>query len=399
MVQVGSSAIASGFDDKLDLTISLRLRFTRILSSHKTVILHFIGCCRMFDRKNHAQQFRVAVRNFGSNNDYGNSTQKLALLFRISPVPSSRSTYESKSSNEVESCQGENGMDWTSVLNAWLDVCEAAEKVIIAECLRRLGSFLNLILHVSRLLQQGQAVQCYESQATLHACFNQLYASSVGNTLVPALIEVCKSTHRLAVAADLEIASRDHAKLNAAALLLQESYSKSYSDRKELIPGAPYDDDGSKKVAVLFIVNELFKIYFRLNTLRLCKNVAKPTEAKKLHEQGTMAQMVTYKYFSGRLCLFEDNFVDAEKNLEYAFLNCPNDAIHNKRCILRYLIPVKLYRGKLPTPMCKIARASAVALIWVFLTFPFNNYSIRTISAERVYVTGGWYPERRPSYI
>jgi nuclear mRNA export protein PCID2/THP1 len=167
--------------------------------------------------------------------------------------------------------------------------------------------------------------------------------------LVPVLIEICKSSHRLAVLADLASRSRDNAKLNNAALLLQESYSKSYGDRKELQPNAPYDEDGSKKAAVLFIVNELFRIYFRLNTLRLCKNVAKPTEAKKLHEQGTMGQMVTYKYFSGRLCLFEDNFVEAELNLEYAYDNCPMNAIHNKRCILRYLIPIKLYRGKLPT--------------------------------------------------
>ncbi len=104
-----------------------------------------------------------------------------------------------------------------------------------------------------------------------------------------------------------------------------------------------------KKAAVLFIVNELFRIYFRLNTLRLCKNVAKPTEAKKLHELGTMGQMVTYKYFSGRLCLFEDNFSAAEEHLEYAYNLCPYNANHNKRCILRYLIPIKLYRGKFPS--------------------------------------------------
>jgi nuclear mRNA export protein PCID2/THP1 len=172
------------------------------------------------------------------------------------------------------------------------------------------------------------------------------------------------------VAADHEIASRDHAKLNNAALLLQESYSKSYNDRKELQPSAPYDEEGSKKAAVLFIVNELFKIYFRLNTLRLCKNVAKPTEAKKLHELGTMGQMVTYKYFSGRLCLFEDNFVDAEQNLEYALSNCPNSAIHNKRCILRYLIPVKLYRGKLPTTTRKFRQTIS---LFRMLTFTLRN--------------------------
>lgn len=164
---------------------------------------------------------------------------------------------------------------------------------------------------------------------------------------------MCKSTHRIAVSADKEAASRDNAKLNNAASLLQESYSKTFNDRKELRPDAPFDDEGSKKAGVLGIVNELFNIYFRLNTLRLCKNLAKPVEGRKLHYQGTMGQMVTYRYYTGRLNLFEDNFVEAEYNLEYALTNCHKDAIHNKRCILRYLLPVKLYRGKLPSAACK----------------------------------------------
>lgn len=201
---------------------------------------------------------------------------------------------------------------------------------------------------------QGRGIQCYESQADLHSTFNQLFAASTGNTLVPTLISVCKSSHFLAVTADQEAASRDHSKLNNAASLLQESYSKTFNDRKEFRPDAPYDADGSKKAGVLFIVNELFAIYFRLNTLRLCKNLAKPVEVKKLHLQGTIGQMVTYRYFSGRLCLFEDNFVDAEKNLEYALINCHKDAHKNRQCILRYLIPVKMYRGKLPTITCEL---------------------------------------------
>jgi hypothetical protein len=100
----------------------------------------------MFDRKSRAQQFRVAVRNFGSNSDYGDSTHKLAVLFRIAPLSPARSTGESRSSNEVESCQGENGIDWSSVLNSWLDACEAAEKVTIADFMNRLDSFINLFI-------------------------------------------------------------------------------------------------------------------------------------------------------------------------------------------------------------------------------------------------------------
>jgi nuclear mRNA export protein PCID2/THP1 len=216
------------------------------------------------------------------------------------------------------------------------------------------------ILHVSipPFLLQGNAVNCYDSQAELHASFNQLFASSQGNTLVPTMLAICKSSHRLAVLADREAASRDNARLNNAASLLQESYSKTFNDRKEYRPDAPFDEEGSKKAGVLAIVNQLFAIYFRLNTLRLCKNLAKPVEIKKLHLQGTMGQMVTYRYFSGRLCLYEDNFADAELNLEWALSNCHRNAFNNKRFILRYLIPVKLYCGKLPTISCELPNST-----------------------------------------
>jgi hypothetical protein len=174
----------------------------------------------------------------------------------------------------------------------------------------------------------------------------------VGNSLVPALHAVCKSTHRLANAADGESGTNDHAKLQNAVTLLQESFSRTFNDRKELVPNAPYGEDGSKKAGVLAIVNELFDIYFQLNTLRLCKNLVKPVEARRLHLQGTMGQMVTYRYYTGRLNLFEDNYSEAEANLEFALSHCHKNALHNKKCILRYLVPVKLYLGKLPSAEC-----------------------------------------------
>eukprot|EP00894_Picocystis_sp_ML_P004444 jgi/Pico_ML_1/54961/g93.t1 len=58
----------------------------------------------------------------------------------------------------------------------------------------------------------------------------------------------------------------------------------------------------NKKLAALFIVNELFKVYFKLNTLHLCKNLVRavmaPTFAKL--EEFPMAQRVTYMYYVGR---------------------------------------------------------------------------------------------------
>ena len=105
---------------------------------------------------------------------------------------------------------------------------------------------------------------------------------------------------------------------------------------------------------LLQIVNELFSIYFQLNTLRLCKNLVRPVERLKLQDKcRTAGQIVTYRYYVGRMALFEDQYAEAESHLEFAFNNCHKDAIHNKKCILRYLIPVKLYRGRLPAATCK----------------------------------------------
>ena len=51
--------------------------------------------------------------------------------------------------------------------------------------------------------------------------------------------------------------------------------------------------------------------------------------------------------------MYEDQYEDAEENLDYALAHCHKDATANKKRILRYLLPVKLWRGRLPTTACK----------------------------------------------
>uniref|UniRef100_A0A7S2YCU8 PCI domain-containing protein n=1 Tax=Entomoneis paludosa TaxID=265537 RepID=A0A7S2YCU8_9STRA len=268
------------------------------------------------------EQFRASL---SSQDPY-----HVASLLTLAPPPPKKNKSKPNDINlpqsSESSIQDSLGNEWSSVIKSWLDTQE--------------------------LSQAGLAVRAYESQSQLHASFNQMFGSSTGNWLVPALHAVCKSTHRLAKAADKELgggASTDQAKLQSAVNLLQESFSRTYNDRKEYHPNSPFGPEGSKKAGVLSIVNELFVIYFSLNTLRLCKNLVRPMEAKKLHEKGTMGELVMYRYYTGRLSLFEDQYADAEQNLEYAFQNCHVNAVKNKRIMLRYLVPVKLYRGRLPS--------------------------------------------------
>lgn len=187
----------------------------------------------------------------------------------------------------------------------------------------------------------------------MHSSLNHLLQAKPGNTLIPLLHATCRATHHVALQADiansLATERNDHARLQSAVTLLQESFSRTLNDRKELIPGAPLSDEGSKKVGVLYIVNQLFAMYFRLNTLRLCKNLVRPVESRNLHITGNKGDMVTYRYFVGRLNMFEDVYELAEENLNYALEHCHKDAVRNKKKILNYLIPVKLMRGRLPS--------------------------------------------------
>ncbi|KAL1893210.1 COP9 signalosome (CSN) subunit [Ceratocystis pirilliformis] len=107
---------------------------------------------------------------------------------------------------------------------------------------------------------------------------------------------------------------------------------------------APIEE--SRKWALYYIVNLLFKTYFKLNSASLSRTILKALSAY----QGDMpplssfpaAQRVTFKYYEGVLSFLEENYLDAEKHLTEAWLECHVDAMNNKEQILTYLIPCHL---------------------------------------------------------
>jgi hypothetical protein len=61
----------------------------------------------------------------------------------------------------------------------------------------------------------------------------------------------------------------------------------------------------------LEIIITLFKVYFRLNTLRLCKNLINAVNSRQFlpFDAFPASQRVTYKYYTGRLAIFDENYV------------------------------------------------------------------------------------------
>ena len=86
----------------------------------------------MFDRRSASEKFRLAVRNIGSNNNNNNRNVDpipvLASIFRITPA-TTKSDNDTNNKANHEFFQADNGTDWSSVINPWLDVCEASTKV------------------------------------------------------------------------------------------------------------------------------------------------------------------------------------------------------------------------------------------------------------------------------
>ncbi|XP_045783743.1 PCI domain-containing protein 2 homolog [Maniola jurtina] len=110
----------------------------------------------------------------------------------------------------------------------------------------------------------------------------------------------------------------------------------------------PKSDEQTKKLAMLYLAIQLFKVYFRLNKIHLHEPLAKAIHdtGYELWEKFPLKQKITYKYFLGRIAMFSLKNRLADELLSYVF-----DACHGKtqkKLVLTYLIPVKMMLGYMP---------------------------------------------------
>lgn len=100
-----------------------------------------------------------------------------------------------------------------------------------------------------------------------------------------------------------------------------------------LMDRAPLED--SRKWGIYYIINLLFKTYFRLNQASLSRNILKNLRANERDmpslNQFPKSQQVTFKYYEGVLFFLEENYVEAEKCLAEALDLCHKDSMRNKQ--------------------------------------------------------------------
>lgn len=155
--------------------------------------------------------------------------------------------------------------------------------------------------------------------------------------------QVCYNLKDLAQLADdaLRKAGKKADRMENCGSLLQTGFSRLFSAQ-----GA----NAVSRRATLSLVCLLMKVYFRLNAIARCTQITKTVDrAYRDLDEFPAPYRVTYYYYLGRIAVFGENFVDANNHLSYAFQHCHVSCTTHKRKILRYLIPVKLLLGEVPT--------------------------------------------------
>ena len=207
--------------------------------------------------------------------------------------------------------------------------------------------------HSLKSTAAGEHLEAYTHLERACSSFQSAFEKDTAWSL-PALHKLDLGLRRAAQRADVQLKEKGEkpCKLQEAAGVLQKSFRVVVTDR------APIET--SKKWGALHVINNLFKIYFQLNNLRLCQNLIravespgfpKATEGQEISgRRFPIAQLVTYHYFVGRLSLLNSQFSRAERQLSFAFKRCPAAYTKNKRLILRYLVPVRLVLGVFASP-------------------------------------------------
>ena len=194
-------------------------------------------------------------------------------------------------------------------------------------------------VEVVRAVMKGNWDEIYVAlEEELQAVVKAIRSESLWT--LPIVYTVCNSLKKAAIEADRHGSRTEH--MQSAGGKLMAAFS-ALGDRKS--------DGQSKKAGAMKVVCIMFDIYFRLNNYRLCAPLTKILEGPgyRALSDYPVSHLVTYRFFTGRLQLFEGRYADAETDLAFCFESIPaSRSERNKRLALMFLVPAKLMRGRLP---------------------------------------------------
>ncbi|KAL1505206.1 hypothetical protein ABEB36_004820 [Hypothenemus hampei] len=189
-------------------------------------------------------------------------------------------------------------------------------------------------------------LNAYQLQSNLLQAFTKILQSQKDeNWSLPLMYTLCSDLRLIAQQAEQQrvgVSEKPGEYLEKAAESLMVCFRICAADNRA-------DDRDTKRRGMMGLVNQLFKVYFRINKLHLCKPLIRAIESSPFKESFSLSQQITYRYFVGRKAMFDSDYKAADKYLSYAFENCHRLSRKNKRLILIYLVPVKMLLGYIPS--------------------------------------------------
>ncbi|XP_052782506.1 PCI domain-containing protein 2-like [Mya arenaria] len=191
-------------------------------------------------------------------------------------------------------------------------------------------------------------VEAYNCQQQLVQSFTKIFQSQKDeNWSLPILFAICLDLRLFANKADHQTVQRGRGKygerLEKAAETLMGCFRVCASDNRASI-------EDTKKWGMLNLVNQLFKIYFKINKLPLCKPLIRAIDSLPMKDRFSLAHLITFRYYVGQKAMFDGDFKKADEYLTFAFEHCHIKTQKNKRLILQFLVPVKMLLGQMPKP-------------------------------------------------
>lgn len=111
-----------------------------------------------------------------------------------------------------------------------------------------------------------------------------------------------------------------------------------------------FADDASRSTNALIVVNHLLKLYFYINELDKCSGLLDLVRAGEISfDTVSVVQRATFKFYEGRLALYDQRYQEANEALSYALRCIPTSETTQRRRVLLFLIPAKILTGRLPS--------------------------------------------------
>lgn len=191
-------------------------------------------------------------------------------------------------------------------------------------------------------------IEAYNCQSFIVQTFTKIFQSQKDeNWSLPVLFAICLDLRLFANKADQQAVRQGKGKygerLEKAADTLMGCFRVCASDNRAAI-------EDTKKWGMLNLVNQLFKIYFKINKLHLCKPLIRAIDSLPMKDKFSLAHLITFRYYVGQKAMFDGDFKKADEYLTFAFERCHKDSRKNKRLILQFLVPVKMLLGQMPKP-------------------------------------------------